>query len=193
MSTINLNGRVTRIALPGRKGSTLMISVLCHDNTLELQNLLSKKVKIAISENGHEQLQTSLIEESPVKNQESETIVVPGQPIGKPRQTQRDRWQQRPCVLRYRQWCDAARRAAQGKIPKSIEGITVRAYFAMPDSWSNEKKLHQDGKRHYQKPDWDNIGKAASDALIENDEIIAIGHVEKFWTLGEPRTEITFY
>lgn len=38
-------------------------------------------------------------------------------PVPKPRMTQRDVWQKRPVVLRYRKFCDAVRNA--GLLPES--------------------------------------------------------------------------
>jgi len=58
-------------------------------------------------------------------------ITVPGNPVGKPRMTRKDKWAQRPCVLRYREWADRARAAA---------GITdkVRA-GAFEKYWEDEQ------------------------------------------------------
>lgn len=44
--------------------------------------------------------------------------------------------------------------------------IVIDAYFPIPDSWSKKKKQQAlDGEIRPRKPDWDNIGKAVSDAL----------------------------
>lgn len=44
--------------------------------------------------------------------------------------------------------------------------IAIDAYFPIPDSWSKKKKQQAlDGDIRPRKPDWDNIGKAVSDAL----------------------------
>jgi len=45
-------------------------------------------------------------------NTKGRYVVVPGAPIPKPRQTRRDKWARRPCVLRYREWADQIRAAA---------------------------------------------------------------------------------
>lgn len=110
--------------------------------------------------------------------------------MGKPRMTQRDKWQKRPVVLRYRKYCDDLR-AAAGQMPKQVYGIMVIAYCAMPPSWSEKKRTQMRGFIHQQKPDWDNIGKAVSDALFEEDSIIGAAIVFKFWCdPGQERTEV---
>lgn len=44
--------------------------------------------------------------------------------------------------------------------------IAIDAYFPIPASWSKKKKQQAlDGEIRPKKPDWDNIGKAISDAL----------------------------
>ncbi len=117
-------------------------------------------------------------------------FVLRGDPMGKPRMTQRDKWQKRPVVLRYRQYCDDLR-AACGKVPDYVYGLRVRAYLAMPSSWSKKKQAEHCGQLHQQKPDWDNIGKAVSDALFADDSVVADGRVLKFWcNEGEQRTEV---
>jgi Holliday junction resolvase RusA-like endonuclease len=62
----------------------------------------------------------------------------------------------------------------------------------MPESWPEKKRLQHDGQHHYDKPDLDNCIKAVLDSLLENDQIIAKIEAEKFWTNGEPRTEVLF-
>jgi len=117
---------------------------------------------------------------------------VPGKPIGKPRQTQRDKWKQRPCVLRYRDYCDRIR--AHAKLDPSWDcyAIEIAAYASMPPSWSQKKKARLMGQMLRGKPDWDNIGKAVCDALFKEDSGLAGGTVWKFWTdSAHARTEIT--
>ena len=52
-------------------------------------------------------------------------------------------------------------------IPES--GATVIFGMPMPESWSKKKKAEFLGKAHQQRPDWDNLGKALSDAVLEED------------------------
>lgn len=114
-------------------------------------------------------------------------IVIPGLPVGKPRMTLADKWKRRPCVLRYREWADAARMAAFGNPLKKVRlqvatKIVVRAYF--------HTEKHENFSPHTQKPDGDNVLKSCCDALFENDQMIYDKHVLKFWTSGEPRIEL---
>jgi len=118
-------------------------------------------------------------------------FTIPGLPIGKPRQTQRDRWAQRPCVLRYRAWADSAREAA-GELPTAIEiaDLSWTAYFPPPSSWSKKKRAAAMGTLHRSRPDRDNIDKAILDSLFPEDSAIAAGTIRKVW--GEPaRIEVT--
>lgn len=113
-----------------------------------------------------------------------------GEPIGKPRMTQRDKWQKRPCVVKYRAWADRAR-AAAGAIPKDAGQVRIKAYFAIPESWSAKKQSAAVSKPHRQRPDVDNVAKAAMDALLPEDCAIHALHAAKFWDDGlGPRIEI---
>lgn len=116
-----------------------------------------------------------------------------GDPMGKPRMTQRDVWKQRPVVLRYRDYCDRIVEAAPATVLNSdAYAISIVAYIAMPKSWSKKKQVQHWGTIHRTKPDWDNIGKAVCDALFKDDSILGDGRVQKFWcAAGEQRTEIT--
>lgn len=110
--------------------------------------------------------------------------------MGKPRMTQRDKWQKRPCVMRYRAYCDKIR-AEAGEIPVNPIAVHIRAYIPMAASWSKKKKAENIGKYQRLKPDWDNIGKAICDALFEEDSCIAVGITEKIWCEeGQQRTEV---
>jgi Holliday junction resolvase RusA-like endonuclease len=115
-----------------------------------------------------------------------------GDPMGKPRMTQRDRWMKRDVVLRYRDYCDRLREAApNGLQTADVYAVDVIAYIAMPESWSKKKKAEMLGSLHRQKPDWDNIGKAVCDALWEDDSMIGDGRTRKFWcNEGEQRTVV---
>jgi hypothetical protein len=198
---IKLRGRLKRLSASqvqrGTKAVALTLIVtdkLNSEDESAFVELLSKQVSLTIHNGTRPAIQEALpLGESPVEKPEPQTITIPGQPIGKPRMTRADAWKKRPCVLRYWAWCDKARRAADGKIPREIEGVNIRAFFAMPDSWSHQKRLQMDGTKHYQKPDFDNVQKAVADALLENDEIIADAVFSKRWTNGEGRIEVTFF
>lgn len=122
------------------------------------------------------------------------SFTVPGPPVPKPRQTQRDKWQKRPCVMRYREWADHARKCA-GELPLMPRNLTIVAYFPFPESWSIYKRGQLRGLPHRQRNDADNILKACADALYpKGDEMIHHMSAEKFWDDGRgPRVEITIY
>jgi Holliday junction resolvase RusA-like endonuclease len=127
----------------------------------------------------------------PKKSTEIFCFTVKGLPMGKPRMTQRDKWQKRPCVIRYREYCDKIRGEA-GEIPADPLAVHIKAYLPMAESWSKKKKAASAGQRQRLKPDWDNIGKAICDALFSEDSCIAVGICEKFWcNSGDERTEVT--
>lgn len=123
------------------------------------------------------------------------TFTVVGDPMGKPRMTQRDRWQKRPAVLRYRDYCDRIREAAPTSLKSAdVYAVMVTAYIAMAASWSKRKQAEHNGTPHRLKPDWDNIGKAICDALFEDDAMISDGRTRKFWCPdGQQRTEIKIW
>lgn len=120
-------------------------------------------------------------------------ITVHGNPVGKPRMTQRDKWARRPAVMRYRTWADTARAEllAAGGIPEGAVVHTVNwsAYIEPPKSWSKKKREYYLGEAHQAKPDRDNIDKAVLDSLFREDQGVAYGHMKKMW--GSPaRLEI---
>ena len=99
-------------------------------------------------------------------------------PVPKPRQTQRDKWDKRPPVLRYRAFADEVR----------MRQVTLRNgsglvfVLPMPKSWSEKKKAQMDGRWHEQKPDLSNLIKALEDACFCNDSHLAYySHLEKLW------------
>ncbi|WNL48484.1 RusA family crossover junction endodeoxyribonuclease (plasmid) [Dyella sp. BiH032] len=97
--------------------------------------------------------------------------------LGKPRMTQRDRWQKRPAALRYRAFCDELR-LRQVRVPNRYGAICI---LPMPKSWSERTKEAMNGMPHLQKPDKDNIEKAIADALKANDQTIWDGAACKYW------------
>lgn len=100
-------------------------------------------------------------------------------PLGKPRMTQRDRWKQRPAVIRYHQYCDDLREKLPGyELPARL---TLTFYLPMPPSWSKKKRRDSIGKPHDQKPDIDNLSKAFMDAFKSEDKHVSVLHAEKYW------------
>ena len=100
-------------------------------------------------------------------------------PVPAPRMTKRDRWAQRPAVVRYFKYKDSLRAAWGGReVPERLRLIFV---MPMPKSWSNKRRLLMDGKPHQQKPDIDNLQKAVQDSLCLEDSFIYDVHATKFW------------
>lgn len=123
-------------------------------------------------------------------------ITLLGEPMGKPRMTQRDKWQKRACVVRYREWADALRVAAniQEKVTVPYAtSVVVEAYFSIPPSWPATRREMAPGTPHTVKPDGDNVLKAVLDALVANDQAVFRQTIGKYWDDGfGPRVEISF-
>lgn len=107
------------------------------------------------------------------------TLTLYGQPLGKPRMTQRDKWKVRPCVAAYRLWADELRLAAKRTTKIRLTKPTWIDVFAF---FENGKK-HRTGL-HTSKPDGDNILKAVMDSLFANDELIYHASITKLWADG---------
>lgn len=107
------------------------------------------------------------------------TIHIPITPLGKPRQTQSDRWRQRPAVLRYRQFCDDLREQLPGYVLPGCLRLTF--FMPMPPSWSKKKRMAMLGAPHTQKPDVDNLCKSFMDAFKTDDSHVYELHAEKYW------------
>ena len=100
-------------------------------------------------------------------------------PVSKPRQTQRDKWAQRPAVMAYRAFADECR-LRQVHICNC--GDTITFIIPMPSSWSEKKKAAMDGLPHQVKPDIDNLLKAVMDAVCPHgDQAIFDIRARKFW------------
>lgn len=112
-------------------------------------------------------------------------MIVKINPMGKPRMTQRDRWKQRPVVLRYHEFCDRLRLAvfgdSTGKGLIGPEELYLEFYVPMPKSWSKKKRMEMEGMPHQQRPDIDNLCKAVMDALWEDDSTISFIEARKTW------------
>lgn len=118
------------------------------------------------------------------------TIVIPIDPVPKPRMTQRDQWyrdpnhidpkkRQRPAVARYLQFKDDLTKLVRGTLDPRF---TVVFHVPMPKSWSKKEKAAMDGKPHQVKPDVDNYLKAFMDALCEDDSYVWDAHPMKRWS-----------
>lgn len=110
-------------------------------------------------------------------------IAIPVDPVGKPRMTQRDKWKQRPCVMRYRAFADRLREeCGRHQFVPPESGLSITFFLPMPSSWSQKKKARMWDKPHQQKPDWDNLVKSVFDALLKDDsKVWSVNKVEKRW------------
>jgi Holliday junction resolvase RusA-like endonuclease len=117
-------------------------------------------------------------------------IEIPGDPIGAPRMTRRDKWAKRPVVVRFMAWRNALENVRR-VLPNAnrITSFSWTAYFAPPATWSAKKRAEHLGKLHRSKPDRDNIDKALLDGLFAEDKGIAHGTIRKVWD-ATPRIEI---
>ena len=96
-------------------------------------------------------------------------------PVGKPRQTRSDKWKERPCVMRYRDFCDQVVYQAEGwDIPKS--DLRIVFYVEAPKT-----KQERAGDPHHLKPDVDNLLKAFFDALEDEDKYIYDVWASAYW------------
>lgn len=119
-------------------------------------------------------------------------------PVPKPRQTRRDKWQQRPNVMRYRAWADVARASAPIGIddPENTKNgivLSVIFYLPMPSSWSQKKRDQMKGTKHLSKPDLSNYVKAIEDSLFPNSDSMVwrYNNCQKLWDDGlGPRTVV---
>lgn len=107
-------------------------------------------------------------------------FVVEHEPVPAPRMTRSDKWRKRPCVMRYRDFCDAIKRAA-GPVGEVVDRIECFFFVTMPASWSKKKCAKMAGKPHRQRLDVDNLIKGVCDALYEQDGAIHEMEGKKRW------------
>ena len=101
-------------------------------------------------------------------------------PVAKPRMTQRDKWQRRPAVLRYRAFADEVRRTVT--LPALSEAWHIVFVLPMPASWSAKQKRDTNLTPHRGHIDLDNTLKAFLDALFpRGDQHIADVRASKLW------------
>lgn len=100
-------------------------------------------------------------------------------PVPAPRMTRSDKWNKRPCVLRYFAFRDEI------KLKKVTyeSGQHVVFHIPMPDSWSKKKKAEMEGKPHMQVPDCDNFFKGMTDSIFDDDSHIWKISAEKRWSV----------
>ena len=96
-------------------------------------------------------------------------MIYPITPCPKPRMTQRDKWEKRPRVLRYRAFCDECRLRG---VTLPTQGASIHFVLPMPKSWSKKKRAEMNGQPHQQKPDVSNLLKALEDAVLVDDSVV---------------------
>lgn len=119
------------------------------------------------------------------------SFTVLGIPVPAPRQSRRDIWKPRPCVVRYRAFRDRVREQLPKTLPSDPSHLCLVIWLPLPKSWSKKKKAAMKGEPHRSKPDSDNLAKAAKDALWDQDSGIWCESTRKFWDDGKgPRVEV---
>lgn len=103
-------------------------------------------------------------------------------PVPEPRMTQRDVWAPSKQVQRYYAYCNELRRQAK-KLGYEISiPLSITFIIPMAKSWSKKKKLANNGQKHEQTPDLDNLIKAFKDALCKSDaHVWQYGGMKKIW------------
>lgn len=109
-------------------------------------------------------------------------MVYTGIIMAKPRMTRMDKWKERLCVVRYRQFCDRIRTAAEKSEYYIGDCVEMIFFIPIPKSWSLKKKKAMVNAIHQQKPDIDNLVKAVLDALHDNDARVYHIQATKYWT-----------
>ena len=106
-------------------------------------------------------------------------------PVGKPRQTQQDKWKKRPCVMRYRAYADTVKAQAKDwTVPE--HGFRLVFHVEAPKT-----KQERAGTPHHLKPDIDNLTKAFFDALEDEDKYIWDCRTTAYWTkMDEGKIEV---
>ena len=98
-------------------------------------------------------------------------------PMGKPRMTQRDKWDKRACAAGY----------------EMGDSLYVDFHLPMAKSWSKKKKAEKLGTKHDQKPDIDNMAKAVMDSLSKDDKEVNTLFARKYWSENGQPGKITIY
>lgn len=108
-------------------------------------------------------------------------MLYPVTPCPAPRQSRRDTFKPRPCVLRYRAFKDRVRELGI----EVQNGDEITFLIPMPASWSQKKRERMNLTPHTQKKDLDNLLKALLDAIYEDDaHIWYLGRLQKRWIDG---------
>ena len=106
-------------------------------------------------------------------------MMIPINPIPKPRMTRSDKWKKRPCVVKYWEFKESLEKFY---LRHENGQIAITFNIPVPKSWSNKKKFEMIGQPHQQKPDIDNLVKAYMDAVLPEDEHIYQIFADKYWS-----------
>ena len=114
-----------------------------------------------------------------------------GEAVPAPRMTQSDKWNKRPCVMRYREFKDSLLIKARmaGFAPGyRISHLDALCYLPIPKSSPRSFC----GQPHDKKPDLDNLAKSILDGLTDSDQSCWSIGLEKRYDDGQgARLEIT--
>ncbi|HEY9768805.1 MAG TPA: RusA family crossover junction endodeoxyribonuclease [Coleofasciculaceae cyanobacterium] len=94
--------------------------------------------------------------------------------------SRRDRWAERPCIIRYYQFKDELNRLWGNR--EIVQPCHLVFHLSMPNSWSSSKREKKLGQPHQQKPDIDNLIKAFFDCLLVDDSHIYDVRGSKYWS-----------
>lgn len=155
------------------------------------QSAIEKFCRVAeeLARNGLERVET---QKSTHDSGRGAYFTIWGVPVPKPRQTRSDKWKQRPCVVRYREWADKAREAAGGINLHTMTELHIRVFIPVPKSYSKKRQQELMGQPHFNGGDSDNYLKAAGDSLFKQDKGLWRVSAEKRWDDGKgARVEVT--
>ena len=120
--------------------------------------------------------------------QRDQCLTIWMKPVPKPRETQKDRWTERPSVMRFRFFRDVVRAAMEHFNFVPNEELGLNFYMQMP-KMSKTKTAQRVGRPHRVRPDIDNLEKATLDSLFQEDSVVWRKVRSKGWSY-EPRIEI---
>jgi len=111
-------------------------------------------------------------------------------PVAKPRMTQRDKWANRPCVLKFWAFKEELLLTATLLGFELPDQFLITYNIPFPKSYSVKKKDGLRGQPHKMKPDIDNLTKAVLDVFKEKDQSVWSHWPRKFWS-DDPSIVIT--
>lgn len=133
-------------------------------------------------------------------------LTIPGAPVAKPRQTQRDKWKPTDAVQRFRayadrlKWVTRQHMRSQRPLDGAVE-LSAVFYLPFPASFSREMCLsaQRGDVPHVEKPDLKNLVAGLEDALngiawVDDSHICQYGRCLKVYDDGKgPRTVLLAY